>query len=175
MRKIILANSGLFQRIDKIELKQIEADQKFEHLFRALDNNNLQPEKGIFYENQIFDAFKFISDLIRSAKKSIVLVDNYLDDTVFTLLVKRSPKVSVICYTKSISKQLQLDLEKHNSQYPPIELKMLSTSHDRFLIIDSVNLFHLGASLKDLGKKWFAFSKMDTETARMLQALMNVN
>lgn len=173
MRKIILTNSGLFQRIDKIELKQIEADQKFERLFRALENRNLQPDKGIFFENQIFDAFTFISDIIRSAKKSIVIIDNFLDDTVFTLLVKRNSKVSVICYTKNISKQLQLDLEKHNLQYPPIELKILSTSHDRFLIIDNVNLFHLGASLKDLGKKWFAFSRMDTETSRMLQALMN--
>ena len=120
----------------------------------------MPPVEGIFYDGQIFDAYTFVSDLIRSAKKSIVLFDNYVDDTVLTMLDKRKKKVLATIYTKSISKQFSLDLTKHNSQYQPIEVKEFGKVHDRFLCIDNT-VYHIGASLKDLGKKWFAFTKME--------------
>lgn len=171
MRKTLTENAGLFQRLDKIELKQIETDQKFEQIFKALENKNQQPEKGVFYDGQIFDAYSFVSDLIRKAQSSIILIDNYIDDTVFTLFTKRNKAVKVTFYTKTKSKQLLLDITKHNEQYQQIEVYELATAHDRFLIIDQNELYHIGASLKDLGKKWFAFSKMDTEVEKMLNLL----
>ncbi len=171
MRKMILGNSGLFQRLDKVETKQIEADQKFEQIFKALENKDQQPEKGIFFEGQIYDAYTFIADIIKKAEKSIVIIDNYIDETVLTLLTKRKKTVAATIYTKQISKQLQLDLKKHNEQYPAIDIKILDNSHDRFLIIDEQKLYHIGASLKDLGKKWFAFSKMDSFTNEVLSKL----
>lgn len=170
MRKLLLGNAGLFQRLDKVELKQIEADQKFERIFKALESKDL-PEKGIFFDGQVYDAYTFMAGLIRKAEKSIVLIDNYIDDTVFTLFAKREKGVALTCYTKNIGKQLKLDAEKHNSQYPTLILKELTTAHDRFLVIDDRELYHIGASLKDLGKKWFAFSKMDTETVSLLNQL----
>lgn len=171
MRKLLLGNSGLFQRLDKVETKQIEADQKFEQIFKALENKDQQPEKGIFFEGQIYDAYTFIADIIKKAEKSIVIIDNYIDETVLTLLTKRKKTVVATIYTKQISKQLQLDLKKHNEQYPAIDIKILDNSHDRFLIIDEQKLYHIGASLKDLGKKWFAFSKMDSFTNEVLTKL----
>jgi len=171
MRKVLAQNTGLFQRLDKIELKQFEADKKFEHIFKALESKNPEPEKGVFYEGQIFDAYTFIADIVRKAEDSIILIDNYIDDTVLTLFTKRNAGVKVSIYTKAIGKQLLLDVQKHNAQYPPIQLHELNSAHDRFLIIDHSQLYHLGASLKDLGKKWFAFSKMDTEVQKMLQLL----
>ena len=170
MRKLLLGNAGLFQRLDKVELKQIEADQKFERIFKALESKDL-PEKGIFFDGQVYDAYTFIAGLIRKAEKSIFLIDNYIDDTVFTLFAKRKKGVVLTCYTKNIGNQLKLDAEKHNSQYPTLILKELTTAHDRFLVIDDAELYHIGASLKDLGKKWFAFSKMDTETVTLLNQL----
>ena len=171
MRKVLAHNAGLYQRLDKIELKQLDADRKFDKLFAALESKNPEPDKGIFYEGQIFDAYSFVADKIRSAQKSIILVDNYLDDTVLTLFTKRNAGVKASFYTKNISKQLLLDVQKHNAQYPPIELFELKAAHDRFLIIDNTKLYHIGASLKDLGKKWFAFSKMNTEVQKMLELL----
>lgn len=171
MRKMVLGNAALFQRLDKVELKQIEADQKFEQVFKALESRNPQPDKGIFYDGQVFDAWIFVSDIIRSANQSIILIDNYIDDTVFTLFGKRKPGVQVTFYTKTISKQLLLDAQKHNAQYDPIEVKQMADAHDRFLIIDETTLYHIGASLKDLGKKWFAFSKMDSGVGNMLNLL----
>ena len=173
MRRILISNASLFHRLDKIELKQLEADQKFEEIFKALESDKLHSEKGIFYDGQIFDAYTFISDIIRSAKISIILIDNYVDDTVLTLLGKREQSVTVKIYTKNISNQLHLDLQRYNSQYPAIEIELLSDAHDRFLIIDHTELYHIGASLKDLGKKWFAFSRIDIEIGRMLQILNN--
>ena len=152
----------------------MEADLKFDQIFKALESKNHEPEKGIFYEGQIFDAYSFMADIIRKAQKSIIMRDNYIDDTVLTLFTKRKKGVKVSCYTKTISKQLLLDIHKHNAQYPPIELHELNTAHDRFLIIDHNQLYHIGASLKDIGKKWFAFSKMDTEVEKMLN-LLNIN
>lgn len=171
MRRMLLSNASLFHRLDNIELKQLEADQKFEELFKALESDKLHSEKGIFYNGQIFDAYAFVSDIIRSAKNSIILLDNYVDDTVLTLFGKRNANVTVTIYTKNFSNQLRLDLQRYNSQYPPIEVELFSDAHDRFLIIDDTDLYHIGASLKDLGKKWFAFSRMDIEVGRMLQIL----
>ena len=171
MRKILVNNAALFHRLDKIELKQIDADQKFEEIFKALESDKLHSEKGIFYNGQIFDAYTFVSDIIRSANNSIILIDNYVDDTVLTLLGKRNNNVTATIYTKSISNQLRLDVQRYNSQYPPVEVEIFSDAHDRFLIIDNTELYHIGASLKDLGKKWFAFSRMDIEIGRMLQIL----
>ena len=127
----------------------------------------MPPVEGIFFDGQIFDAYTFVSDLIRSAKKSIVLFDNYIDDTVLTMLDKRKAKVSAAIYTQKIKQQLLLDLEKHNAQYQPIEVKQFDRVHDRFLCIDST-VYHIGASLKDLGKKWFAFSKMEMKVNELL-------
>lgn len=173
MRKVLTQNAGLFQRLDKIELKQLDADHKFEQLFKALESKNPEPEKGIFFDGQIFDAYTFIADIVRKAEHSIILVDNYIDDTVLTLFSKRNTDVKVICYTKTISKQLLLDVQKHNAQYPTVTVHELTAAHDRFLIIDHSQLYHIGASLKDIGKKWFAFSKMDTEVEKML-SLLNI-
>lgn len=171
MRRMLISNASLFHRLDNIELKQLEADQKFEEIFKAMESDKLHAEKGIFYNGQVFDAYTFVSDIIRSAKSSITLLDNYVDDTVLTLLGKRNTNVTATIYTKSISNQLRLDLQRYNSQYPSIEVEIFSDAHDRFLIIDSTELYHIGASLKDLGKKWFAFSRMDIEIGRMLQIL----
>lgn len=174
MRKFILGNATLFQRIDRIELKLLEADGKFEQLFRALEKDKIRPDKGIFFDGQVFDAYTFVAELIRSAKESIILVDNYVDDSVLVLLSKRNDGVSATIFTKNFGKQLQLDLEKHNSQYPEISVKEFADSHDRFLIIDSKELYHFGASLKDLGKKWFAFSKIDAKVVEFIHHLFKV-
>ena len=171
MRKMLISNASLFHRLDKIELKQLEADQKFEEIFKALESDKLHSDKGIFYDGQIFDAYAFVSDIIRNAQRSIILIDNYVDDTVLTLLGKRGQSISATIYTKSISNQLQLDLQRYNSQYPTIDNHVFIQAHDRFLIIDGTDLYHIGASLKDLGKKWFAFSRMDIEVGKMLQIL----
>lgn len=170
MRKFILKNATIFQRLDKIEQKQIENDHKFELLFQALENKNLNPKQGIFYDGQIFDAYKFVTELIKRAKKSIVLIDNYVDETILTLFSKNQ-NINIKIYTRNINKQLKLDLEKYNAQYKPIEIKRFSKSHDRFLIIDNQEIYHFGASLKDLGKKWFAFSKFDMEALEILGKL----
>lgn len=171
MRKFIVNNDALFQRLDKVETKQVETDQKFEQIFKALEAGQPKPDKGIFFEGQIFDAYVFVADLIKNAQKEIVLVDNYVDETVLTLLTKRKKNVHATIYTKQINKQLQLDLAKHNAQYPAIAIKTLADSHDRFLIIDEKHLYHIGASLKDLGKKWFAFSQMNSLTQELIKKL----
>lgn len=133
-------------------------------------NTHLIPTQGVFYEGQVFDAYALISKIICSAKKSIVLIDNYVDESVLVHLSKRHDKVSITLLTKIISKQLQLDVQKANAQYPPIQVKLFGQSHDRFLIIDQTEIYHLGASLKDLGKKWFAFSKLDQRTVPSILA-----
>ena len=171
MRRMLISNASLFHRLDRMELKQLETDQKFEDIFKALESDKLQSEKGVFYDGQVFDAYTFISDIIRNAKSSIILLDNYVDDTVLTLLGKRSGNVTATIYTKNIKNQLRLDVQRYNSQYPPIEIEVFFDAHDRFLIIDDTELYHIGASLKDLGKKWFAFSRMDIEVGRMLLIL----
>ena len=163
-QQFFAANAQMFQRIEVIEHNQLalaarqqDTDKKVEQIFNRLDDRSKTPTQGIFYDGQIFDAYTFVSDLIRSAKKSIVLFDNYVDDTVLTMLDKRKPKVLATIYTKSISKQFSLDLAKHNSQYQPIEVKVFGIVHDRFLCIDNT-IYHIGASLKDLGKKWLGYT-----------------
>ena len=131
-------------------------------------NQSLPPVEGIFYDGQIFDAYAFATNLIRSAKQSIVLIDNYVDESVLLMLSKRGEAVGADIYTQSISRQLQLDLERHNSQYPPIGIHTCRRSHDRFLIVDNSVVYHIGASLKDLGKKMFAFSKMGIPAGEIL-------
>ena len=170
MRKVISSNSLLCQRLDNLEKEQMSNDERFEKLFDALEDNTIKPKQGIFYDGQMFDAYSFVSDLIRDAKSSIVLIDNYIDDSVLTLFSKNQ-NVEVTIYTKTISKQLKLDLEKYNSQYKNIEIKNFKDAHDRFMIIDNVDVYHIGASLKDLGKKWFAFSRFDVESFDVLGRL----
>lgn len=174
MRRFISSNAQMFQRMDTLEIKQLETDKKLSKVLTAIENKDIQPKQGIFYNGQIFDAYKFISDLFRSAKKSIIIIDNYVDDTVLTHLTKRRKEVKAMILTKEISKQLSLDLKKHNEQYPPIEIKEFKVTHDRFIIIDESEVYLLGASLKDLGKKWFAFSVIDIGIAEMLEKLKHI-
>ena len=177
MRQFIASNAQIFQRLDVMEQNQlaltahqVETDHKLEEVFRRLDSGNVQPHQGIFYDGQIFDAYTFINDRIREATTRIILIDNYIDDSVLTILSKRADKVTATIYTKKPSAQLQLDIQKHNAQYPPIDIVTFDRSHDRFLCIDET-VFHLGASIKDLGKKWFAFCRMDMPTSELLQKL----
>ncbi|MBU2639365.1 MAG: ORF6N domain-containing protein [Nanoarchaeota archaeon] len=178
MRRFISKNAEIFSRLDTVERKQLESqiktDKNFEKVFEAIENKEFVKKQGIFFNGQIFDAYKFFSDIIRTASNSIVLIDNYIDDSVLTLFAKRKKNVKVTIFTKEISKQLLLDLKKYNSQYPLIEVKEFKQSHDRFLIIDNKEVYHIGASLKDLGKKWFAFSKFDKEAFTILDKLEKV-
>ena len=179
MRKFIINNAQLFQRIDNVERRQLEheikTDKKFNEVFDALQSKELDPKQGIFYDGQIFDAYKFVSGLIRKAEKSILLIDNYIDETVLSLFTKRKHNVAVTIFTKEISKPLSLDITKFNSQYQPVEVKIFKNSHDRFIIIDNKDVYHFGASIKDLGKKWFAFSKFDKSAIELLQKLDEKN
>jgi len=174
MRQLLLQNSLLNLWLDRLESKQLENDQKFEMVFKALENKEITQSQGIFFDGQMFDAYAFIADLVRSADDTIVLVDNYIDDTVLTLLSKKKSKVRCILLTKNISKQLLLDAEKFNKQYPILQLIQFDKAHDRFLIIDQQEVYHIGASLKDLGKKWFAFSKMDKDSVTIIRSIMNL-
>lgn len=173
MRRFIATNAQLFQRLETIEYHQLEmkqhqevTDRRIDEVFKRLDTD-IPPMQGIFYDGQVFDAYRFVSDLIRKAKQSIVLIDNYVDDTVLTLLDKRSEGVSATIYTQRVSSQFQLDVDRHNSQYPLIEIKRFNKAHDRFLLIDN-KVYHIGASIKDLGKKWFGFTLMRDITATEL-------
>lgn len=173
MRRFIATNAQLFQRLETIEYHQLEmkqhqevTDRRIDEVFKHLDAD-IPPMQGIFYDGQVFDAYRFVSDLIRKAKQSIVLIDNYVDDTVLTLLDKRSEGVSATIYTQRISSRFQLDVDRHNSQYPLIEIKRFNKAHDRFLLIDN-EVYHIGASIKDLGKKWFGFTLMRDITATEL-------
>ena len=171
MRRFIISNARLFQRLDTLEIKQIDTDKKLAQVLDVIERKEVQPRQGIFYNGQVFDAYAFACDLVRRAKKSIIMIDNYVDDSVLTLLSKRKTDVAATIYTKSISKQLQLDLKKHNAQYPAIAIKTFKIAHDRFLIIDEKEIYHIGASLKDLGKKWFGFSKFEVGAVEMLKKL----
>jgi ORF6N domain len=174
LRQIFLEKSLINLRFDKIELKQLETEQKFEQVFKALESKNNIPNQGVFFDGQVFDAYELASKIIRSAQKSIVLIDNYIDETTLTHLAKKNQEVKVVLLTKNSNKQLALDVKKANDQYGNFEWKTFSKSHDRFLIIDATEVYHLGASLKDLGKKWFAFSKMDKNSvATILKAIEN--
>ena len=175
MRKLIANHSGLLQRMDRIEHRQVKNDQKFEQVFKALESKDVIPTQGVFFDGQVFDAYELASKIIRSAKKSIILIDNFMNENTLTHLAKKEKNVSVLLLTKTISKQLILDVKKANEQYGnskdiAFEIKEFTQSHDRFLIIDSKEVYHLGASLKDLGKKWFAFSKVE---AKSVNGIMN--
>jgi hypothetical protein len=167
LKSYLLKGYAIQNRIENIEKKIFEHDQKIEILL----NTNLPHNQGIFFDGQLFDAYSFVSKLIKSAKKSIVLLDNYIYATVLLQLSKREKGVKVIIYSKNSTKQLKLDLEKFNTQYEPIEVKEFYKSHDRFLILDETEIYHLGASLKDLGKKWFAFSKLNVNPEELLGKL----
>jgi len=173
LRDYLLKGYALNHRMDKIENNYDSLSKEVKQISLQLKTQEL-PNQGIFFEGQIFDAYVFVADLIKKAKTDIILIDNYVDETVLTLLAKRTKNVAATIYTKTTSKALKLDIDKHNSQYPTIELKIFANSHDRFLIIDQKELYHLGASLKDLGKKWFAFSKMDSLTADVLAKLNRI-
>lgn len=171
MRKLVRNNILLEHRLSQIEFKHQETEQKFNQIFKALESKDSLPQQGIFFEGQIFDAYMFISNIIRSAQNSIILIDNYIDDSVLTQLDKRDKTVSAVIYTQQVDKKLQLDILKHNSQYTPIEIKVIKTIHDRFLMIDEIEVYHIGASLKDAGKKWFAFSKLNDFAPEILNRL----
>ena len=168
LKEYLLKGYSVNQRLksleEKVDTKLLQHEKQLDYLTDKVDffvRTSLPPVEGIFYDGQIFDAYKFATDLIRSAKISILLVDNYVDDSVLLMLSKRDKGVTATIYTHTISNQLNLDIQKHNSQYPQIEVKTYKQSHDRFLIIDNTDVYHIGASLKDLGKKMFAFSKLD--------------
>ena len=179
MRHFMVNNASVFSRLETIEYHQLEmqqhqqeTDKRIDEVFRRLDEGNAKPKQGVFYNGQVYDAYTFVSDLIKSAKRRIILIDNYVDETVLTLLDKRDNNVSAIIYTQQISRQFQLDIDRHNAQYAPIDVETFRLSHDRFLCIDD-NVYHIGASIKDLGKKWFGFSKMEILTPDELVERIN--
>ena len=186
MRHFIANNASVFQRLETIEHHQLEmqlsqqemqqhqqaTDKRLNEVFRRLDEGSCKPQQGIFYDGQVYDAYTFVADLVKSAKHRIILIDNYIDETVLTLLDKRAAEVQATIYTQQISRQLQLDIDRHNAQYPPIEVNLFRRSHDRFLCIDE-SVYHIGASIKDLGKKWFGFSKMELLTPEELVERIN--
>ena len=186
MRHFMVNNAAVFQRLETIEFNQLESnkvqakilahqevqDHRIDEIFRRLDEGMYKPKQGIFFDNQICDAYSFVSELVKSAKQRLILIDNYVDETVLTLLDKRGENVSATIYTLQVSRQFRLDVDRHNSQYPPIEVDVFRRSHDRFLCIDDT-VYHVGASIKDLGKKWFAFSKMEDFKPEELVARIN--
>ena len=186
MRHFMVNNVAFFQRLETIEFNQLESnkvqtkilthqevqDHRIDEIFRRLDEGMYKPKQGIFFDNQIYDAYSFVSKLVKSVKQRIILIDNYVDETVLTLLDKRGENVSATIYTQQVSRQFHLDVDRHNSQYPPIEVDVFRRSHDRFLCIDDT-VYHVGASIKDLGKKWFAFSKMEDFKPEELVARIN--
>jgi hypothetical protein len=167
LKSYLLKGYALQHRIEAIEKKVFEQDFKIEQLLHA----KLPVQQGIFFEGQLFDAYVFVSDIIKSAKKSIILIDNYVDETVLLLLSKRNDSVIATIYTEKITPQFQLDIKKHNAQYEPVGVEIENKSHDRFLIIDENQVYHLGASIKDLGKKWFAFSRLHIDPNSILTRL----
>lgn len=179
MRRFMTTNADVFQRLSTMEYHQLEmqqhqqeTDKRIDEVFRRLDEGNVKPKQGIFYSGQIYDAYTFVSDLIKSANKRIILIDNYVDETVLTLLDKRGNDVSAVIYTQQVSRQFHLDIDRHNAQYAQIDVEIFRQSHDRFLCIGD-DVYHIGASIKDLGKKWFGFSKMEILTPTELVERIN--
>ena len=170
MRKTFRKESSLLNKIELLEFHQIETQKavtdinnRLDYIFDKIETNDHLPAQGIFYDGQVYDAYTFVADLIRKAERRIVLIDNYIDDTVLTLLDKRKVGVAAIVHTSRMTKELELDIDKHNAQYRPIEINIFKRSHDRFLIIDD-DVYLIGASIKDLGKKWFGFTLMESIT-----------
>jgi len=170
LKEYLIKGYAVNNRFERLESDVHQIKNKLSEIDVQI-STNLPPNEGIFYNGQVFDAFVLVCDLIRSAQKSIVLIDNYIDESVLVLLSKRQKGVTATIYTKSISKQLELDIKKYNQQYASIEVKIFNKSHDRFLIIDNETVYHIGASLKDLGKTWVAFSKMEMQSLGMINKL----
>ena len=174
LKEYLLKGHVINCRLEQIDTRLKKHERQIEYLTDKVDffvRTSLPPVEGIFHDGQIFDAYKFATDLIRSAKKSILLIDNYVDESVLLMLSKRTAGVKADIYTQKINEQFRLDLERHNSQYPPIEVHIYKQSHDRFLIIDGMEVFHIGASLKDLGRKMIAFSKLDIPASAITELL----
>ena len=167
LKSYLLKGYALQNRVAAIEKRIYEQEFKIEQLLHA----HLPVQQGIFFDGQLFDAYVFVSDLVKSAKKSIVLIDNYVDETVLMLLSKRESDVKATIYTEKMTPQFQLDVKKHNAQYEPVGIEIEKKSHDRFLIIDETQVYHIGASIKDLGKKWFAFSRLHIDAKSILSKL----
>ena len=163
LKDYLLKGYSINRRFEQLEQRVSRTEEKIDFFVRT----SLPPQQGIFFDGQMFDAYRFVSDLVRQAKHTIILIDNYVDDTVLSLLDKRATDVDAIIYTQHISQQLKLDIERHNTQYLPINVKQFNKAHDRFLLIDD-EVYHIGASIKDLGKKWFAFTLMRDITSSML-------
>ena len=173
LREYLTKGYAINNRMNRLEDKMDNIDKKVSEIDFQIKSTKL-PAQGIFFDGQIFDAYEFVSKLIRSAKKNIILIDNYINEDTLTHLSKKDKKVSAILFSKNSSKQLELDIKKANEQYGGFLLKLFSKSHDRFLIIDEKDVYHIGASLKDLGIKWFAFSKMDKHSVEsILQSISN--
>jgi hypothetical protein len=174
LKEYLLKGYVVNHRLEKVENNIYSLNKRVDE-FEFQLKTNLPPTEGIFFDGQIFDAWQFASGLIKGAKQSIILIDNYIDESVLTLLSKRTIEVTATIYTASISKQLKLDLKRFNDQYPMVEVKTFTKSHDRFLIVDHATVYHIGASLKDLGKKWFAFSKIELDALEMINKLTCVS
>jgi phage regulator Rha-like protein len=175
MRNFFASHGDLVMKIQHIERNQIlheaKTQEKFEAIFSALEEKPMIANQGIFFDGQVFDAYLFVSKLIRSAKKSIILLDNYMDETVLEQLSKASKNIKIFILTKNITSNLKLDVSKYNAQHTKIELIQFGLSHDRFLIVDQHDIYHIGASLKDLGKKWFAFSKLEQTSFALMDEI----
>ena len=174
LKEYLLKGHVINYRLEQMDTRLQKHERQIEYLTDKVDffvRTSLPPVEGVFYDGQIFDAYKFATDLIRSAKKSILLIDNYVNESVLLMLSKRNAGVKADIYTQAVSRQLQLDLQKHSSQYPPISIHVYKKCHDRFLIIDGTDVWHIGASLKDLGKKMFAFSRLDIPAATITALL----
>lgn len=171
MRKTISNHQQLLQLSEDFTLHKLETNSKFEQVFKALEAPTLTDKQGVFFDGQVFDAYSFVNKLIKKAETSIVLIDNYVDDSIITQLTKKKKEVNVYILSKTINKTLQLDIDKANAQYPSFKAVAFAKAHDRFLILDQKEVYHIGASLKDLGKKWFAFSKMETDSVTVLKSI----
>lgn len=171
LKEYLLKGHAINNRLERVENEVFHIKEKVKSIEFQI-NTNLPPNEGIFFDGQIFDAWNFVSGLIKEAKQSIVLIDNYVDESVLLLMAKRKAGVSAGIFTGTITKQLEADIQKHNAQYPPIQVKSFTRSHDRFLIIDEETVYHIGASLKDLGKKWFAFSRINLNPDDIINRLI---
>ncbi|MBC7000340.1 ORF6N domain-containing protein [Cytophaga sp. FL35] len=171
MRKTIGNNLTLLQLSQDFKQHKLETDSKFEQVFQALEAPEIEHHQGVFFDGQTYDAYDFVSRLIKNAKQQIIVIDNYLDDSVITQLTKKKKDVDVLLLSKTISKKMQLDIAKASSQYPTFKAVPFTKAHDRFLILDQKEVYHIGASLKDLGKKWFAFSKLETASVTILNQI----
>jgi hypothetical protein len=168
MRKFFLNNMQLLHRMEQLEIRQLRNEEDVEKILSMIDlHKTTQPKQGVFFDGQIYDAYSFISDLVRSADYRIILIDNYIDDTVLTILDKRKDNVNATIYTSKITKENRLDIRKHNMQYRQIHIREFKKAHDRFLVIDD-KVYLIGASIKDLGNKWFGFTVMESISAEEL-------